>query len=36
MLLGLQFSMLDIRPDVVSGIIFAIDRSDVRRDSIEA
>src|SRR6266404_967947 len=34
-LLRLRFSMLCIRLDAVSGILFAIDRSDMRRVSIE-
>jgi hypothetical protein len=34
-LLRLRFSMLRIRLDAVSGILFAIDRSDMRRVSIE-
>ena len=32
---GLRFSMLRIRRDVVSGILFAIDRGDMRRVPIE-
>lgn len=34
-LLGLRFSMLRKRLDAVSGILFATDRSDMRRVSIE-
>ena len=34
-LLGLRFSMLRKRLDAVSGILFAIDRSDMRRVSIK-
>ena len=34
-LLGLRLSMLRIRLDAVSGILFAVDRGDMRRISIE-